>query len=250
MSNTKFVSWINRIKQESGGFIENILFTLKIDGFSAKFGKDESGNIFLEGARTGPIFDPDCFGQYARSRTNDPTIILRADHYGDLLRLLKEQDFVKFLPLDTKVYCEVFYNPLAKEDEDGLTFVSVKYDKSKIGSLMTIMPYNIYHSSTGEEVSYKEWILKFFYSVYDTPEIRFIDPRLDVRPIDINIFINQLNDDNIQQIKEDLASMLLMHPHIEDKYKLGPNLEGIVIWLDKPYKIVTSEFRESHRKVK
>jgi hypothetical protein len=272
MKPEEFISWIKEVKA-AGGILSNYKVVMKIDGLGARFGKAKDGRPFFEGSRTGPIFDSGAFSAYALAKGASEEILLRAKHYDDMLEIIKNAEFMKVIPNDTKIVCEIFYNPMAHEDEDGITFVTVKYDKSKLGKLMSIMPYTVLQASTGLEHPQKQEILNALYK-QSNDEIRIIDPNLKMHSIDINGIIDTvhtLDDDAlrilksrkasdreakqnilaiIQKAKDELAKYLLAHPGIEGKFKLGPNIEGIVIHINnKPFKITTDEFKASKRKV-
>jgi hypothetical protein len=167
---------------------------------------------------------------------------------------------------------------MAKESDLGITFVTVQYDKKKLGSLMSIMPYTVLQADTGMEHPEKDTILKALYLKSDD-KIKIIDPNLKFTEIDVSIFADAANaiPENaitiikslkradkpakqnllnvIQKIKDDLADYLLSHPGIEGKFKLGPDIEGIVLHLPSkegttPYKITTHDFKQKHKEQK
>lgn len=243
-------------------------------GLGARFGKDLNGKPFFEGSRTGPVFDSGAFSAYARGKSDDVEMISRAEHYDNMLEIVKSKSFMDAVPNNTKIVSEIFYNPMAQESDMGITFVTIQYDKRKLGSLMTIMPYTVLQADTGIEHPQKESILKALYAKSDD-KIKIINPNLKFTEIDVSIFANAASaipDDAlsilksrkmvdkpakqnllnmIQKIKDDLADYLLDHPGIEGKFKLGPEIEGVVLHLpDKngtaPYKITTPEFKSSH----
>lgn len=265
----EFIKWVKEVKQQAKGILSNYKVVMKIDGLGARFGKDRSGRVFFEGSRTGPVFDSGAFSSYAKQKGASEEIILRAKHYDDMLEIFKKSDFMKVIPNNTKVICEIFYNPMAKEDDDGITFVTVKYDKSKLGKLMSIMPYDVIEANSGSPHPEKDKILENLYE-QSNENIKFINPNLKMREINISGIIDTvatLDDDSlriinsrkksdhdakqnllaiIQKAKDELADYLLSHPGIEDKFKLGPNIEGIVMHInDQPYKITTKEFKQS-----
>lgn len=274
MKPEQFIQWMKTVKNETMGVLKNIKCVCKIDGLGAKFGKDINGKPFFEGSRTGPVFDSGAFSAYARSRTDDVEMIARAEHYDNMLEIFKSNSFMDAVPQNTKIVCEIFYNPMAKETDLGITFVTIQYDKKKLGSLMTIMPYTVLQADTGIEHPQKESILKALYSK-SNDKIKIINPNLKFTEIDVSVFANSASaiPDNalsilksrkqsdkpakqnllnmIQKIKDDLADYLLKHPGIEGKFKLGPEIEGVVLHLpDKvgtvPYKITTPEFKTAH----
>ena len=279
MKPEEFVAWMRSVKTELGGVLKNIKAVMKIDGLGARFGKDSNGRPFFEGSRTGPIFDSGAFSAHARGKTDDVEMITRATHYDDMLEIFKTADFMSALPNNTKVVCEIFYNPMAEETEKGIKFVTVNYDKNKLGSLMTIMPYTVLDASTGHDSPDKISILKELYKKSST-KIKIIDPNLKFNEIDIKIYADAASvygDESLailksrkaadkadkqnllnalQKIKDDLADYLLAHPGIEGKFKLGPEIEGVVLHLPDrttgtlPYKITTPDFKIAHTKQK
>lgn len=270
MKPVEFVSWLKSVEKEASGVLKNYKTVMKVDGLGARFGKDERGNIFFEGSRTGPIFTDGAFSEYAKNKGSHPDVIARAQHYDDMLRVFKTASFMSSLPNNTKVYCEIFYNPIAEEQEDGIVFVTVKYDKNKLGSLMTILPYSIMEATSGDPHPEQETILKNLYSK-SSKEIKIVSPNLSMSTIDINAFIDPVKTIErleiltsrksvdkeekmrlislINQVKKDLAKYLLNHPNIEGKFNLGPEIEGIVLHVnDRPFKITTDKFRDAHKK--
>lgn len=266
-----FLKWMKTVKQEMG-VLKNVKAVMKIDGLGARFGKDSNGRIFFEGSRTGPVFDSGAFTAYARTNSDNIEVIARAEHYDNMLDIFKKASFMKAVPNNTKVVCEIFYNPMANETDLGITFVSVQYDKKKLGSKMTIMPYTVL-DHTGRPHKEIDTILKNLYELSDDV-IKIINPNLKFHEIDISGFVNQANAipenadtiiasrkaadrparqnilNMIQKIKDDLAEYLLNHEGIEGKFKLGPEIEGVVLHLPGkeglvPYKITTDKFKQA-----
>lgn len=267
MKPLEFIEFVRGIKSAMKGKLQNIKTVMKVDGLGARFGRDPEGRIFFEGSRTGPIFDDNAFSRHAISKGSAPEIVARAAHYDDLLQVFKKGAFMKAIPDDRKIVCEVFYNPLATEDDTGITFVTVKYDKSKLGSLMSILPYSVMVASTGEPAPDEAQILKALYAQSNN-QIKVIDPNLKMGTIDIQGFIDPIDSLDaeairvlnsrkaidaplkmnvlqvVNTVKDQLAAYLLQHQEIVDKFKLGPEIEGIVLHLNgKVFKITTPEFK-------
>lgn len=277
MTPEDFIIWMRSVKNELGGVLKNIKAVMKIDGLGFRFGKDNKGTVFIEGSRTGPVTDVGSFSEYTKSKTDNVEMIARAIHYDDILKHFQTFDFMDAVPKNTKIVAELFYNPMAEETETGIKFVTVNYDKSKLGSLMTIMPYTVLNASTGEEATNKNDVLNSLYKK-STNEVKIINPNLKFTEIDVSVFADaasvytdeslaiiksrksadRINKQNllnaIQKIKDDLADYLLEHPGIEGKYKLGTEIEGVVLHLPNsktgvsPYKITTKDFKRSHSK--
>ena len=279
MKPEEFIMWMRSVKNEMGGVLKNIKAVMKIDGLGFRFGKAANGQIFIEGSRTGPVFDDNAFSAFTRNKTDDVEMISRAVHYDDILKILKNSDLMDSVPNNVKIVAELFYNPMAEETEKGIRFVTVNYDKKKLGSLMTILPYTVLDAASGQEAPNKSDVLKKLYQK-SNDKIKIIDPNLKFTEIDISIFADvasTYSDDSLaiiksrktadktnkqnllnalQKIKDDLADYLLAHPGIEGKFKLGPDIEGVVLHLPDrttgtlPYKITTPDFKTAHAEQK
>lgn len=272
MKPLEFVEFARQIKNEFRGKLHNIATAMKVDGLAGRFGKTDSGAVFFEGARTGPIFVGGAFSDYAKKKGSDQIVIDRAVHYDDLWEIITKSPQMKVVPNGAKIICEIFYNPMATEDDDGITFVSVKYDKSKLGSLMTIVPFAVTLSASGEKHPDQEKILKALFATSDS-KIKVVDAKLKMGTIDFGGMIDPitaLSDDMlaavkslkhadkptkastiaiIQAVKDQMAAYILDHPAIVDKFKLGPEIEGIVLSINnKDYKITTQKFKDSKAK--
>jgi hypothetical protein len=276
MKPVAFVDWIDSVKKDAKGKLKDIKTVLKVDGLSFRFGKSKDGKIFIEGARTGPQFDVGAFRAYAAAKNSIPEILTRAAQYDDLLKFFKtDRSIMPFLPNNVKCYCELFYNPMAKEDESGIAFVTVKYDKSKLGSLMTILPYSILNAETGTPHENEKEILKTLYKKSNST-VKVIDPSLQMGTIDISAFIDPLEsllnnkeetktilqsrkkEDKeakqnllmiVQKAKDQLADHLLFNPEICGLNKLCKTEDGEGIVLHLPhgtYKVTSKKFQADH----
>lgn len=259
MSPLKFLRWIRL----NDPILKDIPCFLKVDGLAGRFGRDEWGNIFLEGARTGPQYNPENFVTYTKQKTDSLELIARAEHYGNLLSLFKSLEWVNNLDKDVKIVCEILYTPLACINERGVRFVTVDYDSSLLGELLTILPYTVLSCSTGETHPNKEKILKQLYKNSHST-IKIINPQVSLQPLDIRVFVESLNDidesvlisrkkqnivqkekykTRIKTIQKQFFNFIYEEGVIEGRYKLGNNLEGIVLWIDgKEYKIIDPHF--------
>jgi hypothetical protein len=257
-----------------GGVLKDIPISLKVDGLGFRIGKNKDGKVFVEGSRTGPIFEPKAFSTYTKARGAKDEIVIRAQHYDDMFDIFKSADFLTAIPNDVKLICEIFYNPMATEDDTGITFVTVKYDKTKLGSLMTIFPISFVVASTGEQLpkDQQESIKKNLFK-FSNDKIKFADVSMKIGSLDINATIDPLvnfDDSHIEilksrkaadkiqkenllaiinKVKEDLATLIL-NADIDGKDKFGKEIEGIVLAINgKSLKVTTKEFKDSKRKV-
>ena len=273
MKDEEFIEFVRKVKNEMGGKLDNVKVSLKVDGAGARFGKDAQGKVFFEGSRTGPIYEPKSFTAHAKSKGYEGEMLLRAGHYDDIFDIVTKSDFIKTLPNNTKVVCELFYNPMGEITDEGIKFVTVNYNRTKLGKLMTIVPFSVLVASTGQKHAYSSEIIDNLYK-QSNDNIKFIDPRLATSgQIDISAFVDpvlslnqhslnilksrkaedKLAKENIkaliQNVKNALAEYILKHENIVDKFKLGPEIEGLVLNIDgQDVKVTTSEFKVSKAK--
>lgn len=271
MNDIEFIEFVRSVKSEMEGKLKNLSVSLKVDGAGARFGKDANGRPFFEGSRTGPIFEPKTFSSFAKNRgTSDAIQLARAAHYDDIFDIVTSASFVKSLPNDTKVIVELFYNPMGEITQDGIKFVTVSYDRNKLGQVMTIVPFKVIKASDGSPHPDEDAIIKNLHK-QSNDKIRFIDPTLSTKgEIDISGKIDpilSLNSDTlevlksrkssdkeaketiksiIQSVKDEVAEYILNHPNIIGKFKLGPEIEGLVLNINgKMVKVTTPEFKAS-----
>jgi hypothetical protein len=162
---------------------------------------------------------------------------------------------------------------MAKDAGDGhVSFVTVKYDKSKLGRVMTLIPISVLDASSGEVHAQARALLDKLIGA-STPDVKVIDARLKASEIDVKAYIKDmlnLGDRElavvkslkaadkpektallaaIQQAKDKLAEYLLNHKGIVGKDKLGKDIEGLVLSIgDQPIKVTTQEFKDSKKK--
>ena len=290
MKPADFLDWLKSVKDEAKGIIgsHNTKANLKVDGSGFHLGKDSNGKPFIEGSRTGPQFDPGVFTNYAKNKHSPDSpiyldVMKRSGHYDDILRLFISSSKLKKLrdaiPNGAKVYCELFYNPMAEmEDSTGIQFVTIKYDKKKIGSLMTLALYGVKESETGKPHPNEKEIMKAVMSA-STSEVKvvssslsFTDKGIDIKT-EINLLDTLLDDINetkriatsrkkidkekkmnvlsvIDAVKEKLESKILFNPEICDQDRLCDisSGEGLVLHLNtgQSIKIINPYFEQKH----
>lgn len=270
MSDVDFVRFVQDVAQNLKGKLQGIPVSLKVDGLGARFGKDSNGRPFFEGSRTGPIFEPGSFSRYTQARGGTEEVLQRAKHYDDIFDVVTQSSFIKILPNDTKVICEIFYNPLGEITDSGIRFVNISYDASRLGRLITVIPFKVTVASTGETHPNSTEIIDNLFQ-QSTPNIKFVDTRLEIKgSIDISTVVDPVasldnqalqtlasrkRDDAenkaylkniVQQVKDKLAEFILNNPQIVDRFKLGPNIEGLVLNINgRDIKVTTSEFKQT-----
>lgn len=263
-----FVKFVTKIHSEMSGKLKDVFIQLKVDGTGARFGKDKTGRAFFESSHSGPIFNAKEFSKFAISRQSSDDTILRARHFDDMFDVITQSSLIKKLPNDTKISCEILYYPMADLTDQGIVFTHIAYDVSKVGSLMTIIPFNVTIASSGLPHPDSDNLIKQLIS-QSTNEIKIIDPVLSIKgDIDLTAFIDpilSLNQraldvlnsrknadkeakDNYKQIiktvKQDIANYILNHQNIVGKYIIGDTIEGLVLEINgQLVKITTPHFR-------
>ncbi len=275
MKDAEYVEFVQHLKKTVDGKLTDVEVSLKVDGGGGRFGLDASGRPFFEGSRTGPIFEPKAFSTHAKSKGSAADVVARAEHYDDMWEVVTTSKFIKTLPKDSKVICELFYNPMADITDAGVKFVSITYDKSKLGSLMTIIPFSVVVASTGEPHPDSDKIITSLLK-QSSADIKIVSPKLKLNgSIDISTHIDPvLSLDKqslevlssrkkadaeakevvralIQKSKDAVAEYILKHPSIVGKDMLGPDIEGLVLDLNgRQYKVTTAEFKQSKAREK
>lgn len=271
MNDLEFIQFAKSLKNELNGKLANVQLNLKVDGLGARFGKDANGRPFFESSHSGPIFQGGMFSRHAEERGFTGEKLERARHYDNIYHTVVNSQFVEDLPLDTKVVCEIMYNPLAEVTETGIKFVTVTYDRRALGKLMSIIPFETLVASTGEPHPKSEKIIDMLLK-HSTSTVKFIDSKLiQEDEIDVNAVIDPIMSINdrmlavlqsrkaadkeeklqirafLQTVKDELADYLLTHPNILGRERMGKDIEGIVV---KPknfttFKVTTPDFKSA-----
>lgn len=271
MKPLEFIDFAVGVKSKLGGKLKDIPVALKIDGGGFRVGRDAAGKVFVESSRSGPVYDVGSFAQFTRDKGKDEESISRAAHYDDMLHWFKQWGWLAKLENDTKIVLEILYNPMAEIVKDKIKFVSINYDKAKLGSLMTLVPFDVLIASTGDTHPNKDIILKSM-RAQSSSQVKIVDPKLAVSEIDVSAqikFVDLITPqvveliqsrkhtdkaakqawiDAIQIAKDELAEYLLSHPNIIGKDMLGPDIEGMVFEIGgKSVKVTTPEFKASKK---
>jgi hypothetical protein len=273
MNDLEFINFVKKLKHEMKGKLNPIKMTLKVDGLGARFGKDKTGRPFFESSHSGPIFTSGSFTGHAQSRGFEGERLERAAHYDQIFDMIVNSKFIQQLPNDTKVNCEILYNPMADETDNGLKFVTVAYDRSVLGPMMTIVPFDSEVASTGQRHPMSNKIKDFLIKIKGEGDIKFVDDRLgydgdvdlsaQIDPIlsiiDGNLIAKlssrlKVDADEKRQIKaflqaakDSIAQYLLQHPGIVGKDRMGKDIEGVIMHRGKeaPIKVTTPSFKQA-----
>ena len=267
MPDLEFVEFFREVNPK----LKNLPVTLKVDGVGGRFGKDEKGKPFFENSYSGPVFEPGRFSAYAKTRPDaSEGMIDRSKKFDILFDVVIGSSVMAAVPNNTKVICEFLFNPLGEESDSTVKFVSIEYDKSKLGSELTIVPIDVIVASTGEEHPQKNKVISDIMKK-SSDKIKVVSPKLVQKgEIDITAIIDPIKtlDDEavkkikslkaadkeekarikeiIQVVKEKMAKYILDHPSIVGKDILGPDVEGLVVNLGgRNIKITTQAFKDT-----
>lgn len=189
MKPVEFIRFAQHIRDQMGGVLSGMKTELKVDGLSGRFGKDAGGRAFFEGARTGPIFEPGAFSKHVESKGSScPEILARSRQYDRLWGDITGSELMDVLPNDSKVICEVFYNPMSQVVSGGVRFVTVLYDPTKLGGHMTVMPRQVVVASTGLPHPQENDILEALFGL-SNDHLKVADVRLHMGDIDVGDII-------------------------------------------------------------
>lgn len=238
LSDSNFDKVLKYIRSNSGIIDLEKVSTEKIDGFGFRFGMDRKGNFFVESSRSGPIFEPGKFTEYAK-RTNKREDIAKI--YDDLFNLLNVADIKDFLKSHCsegiKIVCEALYKENADIDGSDAKFLTIIYDKYKLGTVLTLALIKI-HNFKDEDMDLFEDVTNL-----STKKIKFVRPVIKQK-----IDLSKIVDGDFAKItqKEKIGDAIL------DSVKegtLGTEYEGLVFNINGVmFKIVNKEFRKSKKK--
>ena len=238
ISDANFNKILKFIQSNSGILDLETTATEKIDGFGFRFGMDRKGNFFVESSRSGPIFEHGKFVEYAK-RTGKREDIAKI--YDDLFNLLNTDDIKDFLKLNNKngikIVCEALYKDNADVDGSEVKFLSITYDKYKLGTVLTLATIKI-HDFENNELDLISDVEKL-----STKKIKFIKPVIKQK-IDLHNIVN--GDLAAVTKREKIVDVIL------DSVKegtLGTEYEGLVFNINGVmFKVVNKDFRDSKRK--
>ena len=239
----------------------NIKF--KVDGASIRFGKDEDGKFFLESSYSGPIQN---YGDFTKRNIEKGYSTTFSVHFDEMFKTIKDSGIWKHLDNDVKINGEMLWNPMATDDGESFKFVSVSYPKAKLGKTCSLVLFNALKASTGEGLPYDhcERLLK-----YSTDDVKIIkgdtgyhdvsvdavfDPltKLDPKDLDDTLksrkkidaerkaFYIKIIDEMKAALQKELSSNKAVQKAAEER--LGPNSEGIVIYVDDFIVKITTDY--------
>jgi hypothetical protein len=281
MKPLKFLELIHKLQSKYKGILakDKVDITEKIDGSALRIGQDHNGKSFIESSTTASMFNVGDFTVRALSKGYDDSI---TKHFDKLLKEFKADKKIQDLLSKynngngIKIIGEILYVPLGVDELDKIKFIRISYDKSKLGTEWTFVPFNI-TDFDGNVHKDAEKIKKDLYRI-STGSRKYIKPSIKIdTDIDISLSISKIQNDltkRYDNIDALLVSRKKIDKPMKDKLKeeiakyqeemaasilsyfkagsLGKDFEGIVINLGDgtSIKIVTDKFKTTEFKNK
>lgn len=236
-----------------GGKLNQASINLKVDGAGISFGKDTNGKPFFMTSRvTDPKYIENYgdFTRYGQTKGQDQQQLDRASKYDQALRIILTSDFIKQLPSDTIVRCEMLFVPMSTKTATGLKFVNIEYDPSKLGSVMTLVPFEIKQFSTGQARKDSAKIKGELINS-SSPKIKIMDNRLAHNGVNVLDIVSPIVEKKTSLIaalksrqdpesktkakqvlasaKQKLSDRIANDKSLSGKDKLGNTMEGIIL---------------------
>lgn len=271
MKDTDFLDLLNEIQDPNTGKFDasRITMNVKVDGFSGRFGFDETGIPFVESSRSGPKFRSGEFSAYVKEKgITDRVQVNRAllfDRWFDRTIEVAKRINKRIDLTDIKIHVEVLYLPMAEKQADGrLKFVGISYNPFPKNIDMILVPLFAERASTGELLENSDRIIEKIAFLKQVNSTLFVSNRLSfsgnidvssVIPEDLNGLQVLANSKKLvqkreakarlQPVKDKLGNVILNHPSILGKDMLGKDYEGIILnTRNGPVKITTPEQKQ------
>jgi hypothetical protein len=273
MKPLKFLEFAKKLDKEFGGVLskEKISITEKIDGSALRVGQDANGNSFIESSMSASMFNVGDFeardiskGYTGEIGRKFDTILKEFKNDKQFQSVLK-----KYNTNGIKVIGEILYVPMGIDEVDKIKFIRISYDKKKLGTLLTFVPFEVIDGQGNTHPNQTEVISELYKISNDTRKI--LKPTIHIDK-DINIAM-ELKDFDLAITKryENLEDLLTSRKKVDKELKaavieeigkyqkqiaskiltyvksgsLGPDYEGIVIKMNDSsvIKIVTDTFK-------
>jgi hypothetical protein len=273
MKPLKFLEFAKKLDKEFGGVLskEKISITEKIDGSALRVGQDANGNSFIESSMSASMFNVGDFEARDISKGYSGEIGKKFDNILKEFKNDKQFQSVlkKYNTNGIKVIGEILYVPMGIDEVDKIKFIRISYDKKKLGTLLTFVPFEVIDGEGNVHPKQADVISDLYKISNDTRKI--LKPTIHIDK-DINIAM-ELKDFDLAITKqyENLEDLLTSRKKVDKELKaavieeigkyqkqitskiltyiksgsLGPDYEGIVIKMNDGsiIKIVTDVFK-------
>lgn len=280
MKPLKFLELAKKLSDEFGGILskEHIEITEKIDGSALRIGQDENGNAFIESSTSPSTYNPGEFTARAIAKGYSDSI---GKHFDEILKNVKNDKTIQSVlskfndGKGIKIIGEILYLPLGIDEVDKIKFIRISYDKNKLGTEWTFIPFNVvYMDGTSHEK--EEQVKQALYKI-SSEQRKYLKPTIKI-PKDIDISIELKNVDGITKKYANIETVLASRKKIDADLKevikneiaefqrllakkilqhvetgvFGKDFEGIVLKLSDGslLKIVTDNFKNTEYKTR
>ena len=281
MKPLRFLELAQKLNDQFGGILskEHVEVTEKVDGSALRIGQNESGRPFIESSTSPSMFDVGDFVARDKSKGYDGSI---GAQFDALLKQIKADAKVQAVlskfndSKGIKVIGEVLYLPMGIDEVDKIKFIRISYDKDKLGTEWTFIPFSVVHMD-GTPHPKEDAVKSALYAISSTDR-KYVKPTLKIsKDIDISIELGDI-DSNVIQKYDNLEQILTSRKKIDAELKqsivtevskyqqaiakkilshvksgaFGVDLEGIVLKLSdgSMLKIVTDKFKSTEFKNK
>lgn len=218
----EFLALVSELDQKYKGVLskDKLSITEKIDGMVLRIGQDKAGRPFIESSAQGSMYNVGDFTAKDKARGGDGAIGKKFDF---LLKAFKADKKVqKFLTKynngnGIKLIGEILHVPLGITDFDTIKFVRIAYERAKLGTEWTFIPFKVIDDD-GVPYENTDEVKRGLYAISDD-ERKYVPPTLNIsKDIDISIEISQFKDDILGKYK-DLETLLASRKHADRELK-------------------------------
>lgn len=215
-----------------------------------------SEKVFIESSHSGLIDDPSKIGMESFKEV--------LEYYQEdknkvkLISILKGRE-----DIGIKVFGELLYNKEKYRDKDNsITFVGTTYDSSKLGSIASIVLFDVKIMTATEikdcDKSFKKTVIDYLVKIVSDKNITFFDNETFNQDITIKlsdfsednqdniINLDEINKDQVKALQDELNYILVKHCQEMKKPEIilsAKSVEGLVFKIgDKNYSIQNPEW--------
>lgn len=223
MKPLEFIAFVSKLDKKYKGVLskEKLNITEKIDGSALRIGQDANGKAFIESSTSASMFNVGDFVKRDLSKGYSGVI---GKKFDSLLKGFKTDKKVQGILSKynngngIKVIGEILYTPMGIEDlETTIKFIRIQYDKDKLGTEWTFVPFKVTDMDGTPYDNTKE-IFRAFYSI-STKDRKYVAPTIKISSdIDISIEINKFKDEVLNKYRN-LDSLLLSRKKVDKDLK-------------------------------
>lgn len=224
----EFIALISELDKKYKGILskDKMSITEKIDGMVLRIGQDRDGRPFIESSAQGSVFNVGDFTVRDKARGGSGAM---GKKFDALLKGFKADKKVQKVLSKynngngIKVIGEIMHVPLGIVEFDTIKFIRIAYDRAKLGSEWTFVPFKIIDSD-GIPYENTEEIKKAFYAISDDKR-KYVAPTLALsKDIDISIEISKFKGDILTKYKN-LETLFASRKHADRPLKAAITAE-------------------------